>query len=59
MEIQFNSTTTNAHIKPQTRIQTVSESEAESTDPRISWPELRPIREDFIIHWLMHKLCTL
>jgi hypothetical protein len=49
MEIQCNKSSTTAHIKAQTRIQTISESEARSTDPRDSWPELPPVREDFIL----------
>jgi len=43
MEIQCNNSTTTAHIKPQSRIQTVSESAAGSTDPRaqiINVPEV-------------------
>jgi len=48
MEIQFYNSSTTAHIKTPTRIQTVTESEAESTDPGDNWPELPPIRKDLI-----------
>jgi len=48
-EIQFNNFTTTAHINSQTRIQTVSDGGAESTDPRDSWPVFPPIRDDFIL----------
>jgi hypothetical protein len=47
MEIQFSNSTTTEHIKAPTRIQTVSESKAESTDPRDGLPELPPIRGDW------------
>jgi hypothetical protein len=49
MEIQFNNFTTTAHIKSQTRIQTVSDNEAQITDPTDSWPMLSPIRDDLIL----------
>jgi len=58
MEIQFYNSTTTEHIKTPTKIQTVSDSEAESTDPR-QLARASSNQRRFNQDWVMHKLCTL